>query len=50
MPQAASPTHIGRQSRPNQREKSRYCEISGDVDLSRLRHFLYRSDTKYTVL
>ncbi len=31
MPQATTQTHIGRQSRPNLREKARFCEVSGDV-------------------
>lgn len=50
MTQASTPHHIVRQSRPNLREKTRFSEISGDVVFSKLRHFVYRSDTKYTVL
>lgn len=50
MTQASTPHHIVRQSRPSLREKTRFCEISRDVVFSKLRHFVYRNSTKYTVL
>ena len=50
MPQAASPPHIGRQSRPISRAFKSFSELSGDVENFELRHFVYHSGAMYTVL